>query len=230
MSKLGQIILNAEPLPLLKPPLTRTVRGRSFLTGFTLVEILLALLIFSIISGSLYFTVSVGLKAADRAKNNFEVFQELRICVRESEKDLRSFFYDEALDVTAFEGGADSLSFISYKPDGLYKITYYQQGRGFLRYIQKMVFEKAETDTEEIEKKISFLEGRVYHLASLLKKVEFKYLDIDKEWQDSWEAEGEYPAAIKVVFYFAGEKEEEAGYQFEDTISIPAGKKIIMKK
>lgn len=194
--------------------------------GFTLVETLFAVLLFVLISGALYFSVSIGIKTVERQKTNFEIFQELRICTREMKRDLRSFFYAEDIELEAFDGGVGSLSIISYKPEGLCKISYYQEGNDFFRSKQKLSFKKTGDDKKETQ----LAEAQTYRLACLLRKVEFEYLDENKDWQGSWDKDEEYPAAVKVIFFFEDALNEYDGYKFENVISVALGKKIFADK
>lgn len=202
------------------------VKKQSFPTGFTLVETLFAVLIFIIISGTLYFSVTVGLKTVERQKVNFEIFQELRICLREMKQDLRSFFYVEGIELESFDGTGTSFSLISYKPDGLYKIGYYQEGSGFFRSKQRVFFKKWEKDKKDMQ----LADGQSYLLSSLLKRVELEYLDENKNWCSAWDVDAEYPAAVRVTFFFKQDRDEDNGYKFVEVISIPSGKKIFAGK
>ncbi len=200
------------------PLLTRRCCGLKR-AGFTLIEILLALLIFTIICGSLYFGIRVGFKAIKQGRVNFEVFQELRVCLRELQRDLRSLFPKEIDDLEIFESSENFLSIICYKVDGLYKISYYQEPGGLFRSVEKILF----TQSIDNKRTIKLSKTHTAHLASLIKTIDFEYLNINNRWDSQWEA-GNYPQAVKVTFYFA--EEEGNKYKFQSVISVPAGWKI----
>ncbi len=192
--------------------------------GFTLIEILLALLIFTIITGSLYFSIHVGLESIKRGKANFEVFQDLRICTRELQRDLRGLFYEPLVELETFRGCESSFSVICYKVSGLYKVSYYPGGNSFFRSIQKLFF----TRTKEGEEIIQLSKDRIYELSSSLKKVNFEYLNADGNWQNEWDVNKQYPQAVKVTFLFVDNEKVE--HEFQNTISIPIGRNYWLSK
>lgn len=192
-------------------------------TGFTLIEVLLGVLIFVIICGSLYFSIHVGLNSIKRERADYQIFQELRVCLRQLRKDLRSTFYNKALEIETLSGDEHSLSLICYNVHGLYKISYYKQANDFLRSTEKIFF------TEENNKKtIEFSEPKIYHIAGLLKSVDFEYLSFDGSWKPCWDTNKMYPKAVGVTLYFVGQGKN--NYEFHTIISIPIGKKISMLK
>jgi len=187
--------------------------------GFTLIEILLALLIFTMICGSLYFGIRVGLKAIKRGRASFEVFQELRVCLRELQLDLRSLFPKEISGLEIFESSENFLSIICYKVNGLYKISYYQESGSLFRSVEKILF----TQSIDNKRTIKFSKTHTAHLASLIETIDFEYLNIDNRWDSQWDA-GNYPQAVRITFYFA--EEEGNKYKFQSVISVPSGWKI----
>lgn len=193
-------------------------------TGFTLIEILLALLIFTIITGSLYFSIHVGLECVKRGKANFEVFQELRICTRELQRDLRGLFYEPLLELETFKGDESSFSVICYKVSGLYKVSYYPGENSFFRSIQKLFFAR----TKESEEVIQLSKDRIYQLSSSLKKINFEYLNADGNWQNEWDVDKQYPGAVKVTFLFVDNEKVE--HEFQNIISIPTGRNYWLSK
>ncbi len=187
--------------------------------GFTLIEILLALLIFTIICGSLYFGIHVGFKAIKQGRVNFEVFQELRVCLRELQRDLRSLFPEKLSDLETFENAENFLSIICYEVDGLYKISYHQKQGGLFRSVEKILF----TQGADNKKTVKFSKTHTTHLANLIKTIDFEYLNIDNKWDSEWES-GNYPRAVKVTFCFVDKEGNK--YKFQSLVSIPAGYKI----
>lgn len=188
--------------------------------GFTLIEILVAVLIFTIIASSLYFSIYVGLKSIKRSRANFEIFQDLRVCNRELQEDLRSLFHEPAFEIETFEGGENQLSLNCYKVSGVYKISYYQEGNSLFRSVQKLFI----TQTEENKEPIQLSEGKTYQLSNVLKSIKFEYLDSEGTWQTEWgiEANADYPKAVRIIFDF--ENDEKIEYKFQNTVLIPAGK------
>lgn len=190
------------------------------LRGFTLVEILLGILIFSIISGSLYFAVNVGFKSFKKGKVDFEIFQELRFCLKELRADIRSLFYDASFEGGVFEGNGNSFSCICYEPRGLCRIGYYKEAEGFVKSVDRIIW----LDSFDEKRSMAFEKINVYHLADLVKRVDFEYLDSDYNWRDGWGVTGQYPRAVKITFYF--EDIYGAEQKFQNVVSIPVGRKI----
>jgi prepilin-type N-terminal cleavage/methylation domain-containing protein len=192
--------------------------------GFTLVEILLALLIFTIIIGSLYFSIYVGLKSIERGKVNFEIFQELRITLREIQRDLRGLFYEASTELETLEGDKNSLSIICYKTGGLYKVSYFLEDGGFFRSLEKVLFIQS-TDNEGT---IKFSDARTYQLSSLIKTIDFEYLDENSFWQADWHLNGQYPKAVRITLTFLDA--EGLAYEFQSMVSIPIGRRTLVVK
>lgn len=212
----------------------RLIKRYGFLTGFTLVEILIAVLIFVIISGSLYAAIHVGLDAVKHGKADFEVFQEVRICSKQIHQDIRSFFYDKSFGSPCFEGAETSFYMVCYKTGGIGKVSYGQEEEGFCRFVQKLFFSSPENEgnaaeppaeSESQEKKILWQEAKKFHLSSALKGVKFEYFDaVENEWLNQLTADMNYPKAVKVTFLFLDDKGIEQ--KFQTVFSIPTGKKV----
>ena len=190
--------------------------------GFTLIEILLAVLIFVVVVGSIYFTLGVGLRSVERTKENLETLQEVRIILRELEGDLRGLFYDERAELEVFSGGEDYLSFICYKVAGLYRINYYCQPGNTLRSLEKVVFSQSLDNKKTTE----FISPKSYHLSSLLRRINFEYLDGGGEWRTEWLDVTSYPQAVKATLVLVEDKEEA---EIESIISLPLAKRISLE-
>lgn len=216
----------------------QSIRRHDSLAGFTLVEILIAVLIFVIIGGSLYAAIHVGLDAVKHGKDNFEVFQELRICNKQIHQDIRSFFYDKSFGFPCFEGTEASFYMVCYKTGGIYKVSYGREEEVFYRSVEKLFSYPLEAETGEPpfdeassaesetgERKILWEEAKKYHLSSALKGIKFEYFDaVENEWLNQLTADRNYPKAVKVTFLFLDDKEIER--KFQTVFSIPTGKKV----
>jgi len=76
--------------------------------GFTLIEVLLAVSIFAVIAGSLYFSLRSGLLVFQRAEVGLSDQQTIRLVLARIEKDLRNALRYEPIP---FEGKGRSLAF-----------------------------------------------------------------------------------------------------------------------
>ncbi len=97
--------------------------------GFTLIEVLLGLMIFGIISVTLYNTFWLGLKI-DRKSNEINTtYQEARLAFELMSKDLENTFrYDFSASYpkqTSFDGSATEMSFLVPSDEGVRQVRYY---------------------------------------------------------------------------------------------------------
>ncbi len=107
----------------------RKMKNRRSQVAFTLVELLLALTIFSLISLSLYATFSSGLRLSKRAQEDHHVYQDIHWSVDILSRDLQNaVFFDvsnlEGVELS-FEGGPDTVAFLTQTEDGLKYVRYY---------------------------------------------------------------------------------------------------------
>lgn len=105
------------------------MRSKYFLKGFTLIEMLLGLSIFSIIAVSLYGTLDSALRLNRRSDDVNGIYCEARWVLDQMAGDLermRAFnFANSYPQLTAFSGSSDKISFLSSTDTGLKVISYY---------------------------------------------------------------------------------------------------------
>lgn len=81
--------------------------------GFTLVEVLITVCIFSIIIGSIYAAFNTGLLSYRKIDSSFESYQPARVALNKLELELKnSFAYKK--DDSYFKGQKDSLDFFTH--------------------------------------------------------------------------------------------------------------------
>lgn len=107
-----------------------TIRKQNYGTsGFTLIEFLLGVMIFSIIALSIYGTFSGGINLTRRSDGQNEIYREARWTFEWMAKDLENaVYYDFSKsypDQAAFVGAEDKISFILPAEDGLRVVSYY---------------------------------------------------------------------------------------------------------
>jgi len=104
-------------------------RKRNSLKGFTLIEILVALGIFSVVVLSLYGSFWAGMKINKRAHQNDNVYRQIAFGLEEMTRDLeQSVSYDFSQfqqGVNAFEGSSAEISFLLPTEEGLKQVHYY---------------------------------------------------------------------------------------------------------
>ena len=97
--------------------------------AFTLIELLLALIIFSMGALIIYGTFSGGLLISQRSEGQGEVYREARISLELMTKELESMvpydFTASSPEGTALKGDENKISFIVPTENGLKRISYY---------------------------------------------------------------------------------------------------------
>ena len=97
--------------------------------AFTLVELLLGLVIFSIISMSIYGVFWGGIKLDSRAETQNQVFREVRMTFDLIEKELENMiFYDFSeshSERSSFSGEINRITFLTSGNDGVNAVSYY---------------------------------------------------------------------------------------------------------
>lgn len=103
----------------------RTNKNRS---GFTLIEILLSLTIFSVIALTLYSTFATGMQLARRSENAAKIYREIRWSLERMKTDLQNTvdydFRRSYPDRRVFTGKPDRVSFLIATDQGLKRVTY----------------------------------------------------------------------------------------------------------
>jgi prepilin-type N-terminal cleavage/methylation domain-containing protein len=169
--------------------------------GFTLIEMLLAIVIFGIVSSSLYLSMRSGLALYKRSTEGLRQAHEITFFFNRLEEELRNSHYSTKHPFTAT---SERLEFPSV-------INEYEQDRATLSYV--LIGYTAKRG--RIEKKTTFLSQRRDAreekdiLAPYLEKCEFFYPFYDQEtetleWQDKWDSElyKSLPRAVKIKCSF----------------------------
>lgn len=187
--------------------------------AFTLIEVVIATAILSVIVVSIYGAFSVGIKAWHRGSEGGD-FQRTRTALLKLQKELRnSFFFSSA----PFKGASSELSFPLVMPgddkDRLCVITYYvkeDENTG-----HKSLVRKESPFTENSEDKEEALEKELFSVTSMNFKYAYRLGDAAAglEWRDDWlETQNNLPVAVKVSF-----KLDHGGEIYNKTIFIPQG-------
>ncbi len=96
--------------------------------GFTFIEVLMALLIFSIIAISLYSTFSMATSAWRKAEDANRIYREAKWCLDEISRSLKNTeFFDFSQnypDLKLFDGQADKISFLVVSDSRLKRVSY----------------------------------------------------------------------------------------------------------
>ena len=188
-------------------------------TGYTFVEVLITVLIFSIVMVGMYSVFQTGSIAYKKMDSAFELYQQARIIFNRMDADLKnSFIYSK--NKSAFFGNRQSLVFYtlldSFKIDG-----------GIFREIVKIRYEFSDSllrrsQTDGLEILMEEGRGKTEDLSGMLQGLFFQFAarDITESekhyvWQDIWPAkaneqdktqENLLPLAVKIELNLEGVK------------------------
>ena len=188
-------------------------------SGFTLLELLIALAISSIVFLVIISTYSLTMNTLEKWANREEDYYLARNIFRRMNDEVSSLYFisDSKNETSAVEGGEKTLSFYTtakslYFPFScLTRVTYEfitsDEGKSLL------IREEKPLVNFSLEEK-AYLKSYVW--SENLKDLNFKYSD-GKNWYDSWSSgkKNQIPRAIKLVLTFSREE------TFSTAIYIP---------
>lgn len=192
--------------------------------GFTFVELMLVVSIFSIVALAIYSTFDIGISAWKKAQEAQNLYQDIRLALDKMAADLENaVLYSEKEDFSNFEGKQDLISFYSLVETSqtipahhrLRKITYSLKDSGLLR------LEQSFTDPEE-----QAPEKDPEQIASGISSLEFSYAYTQEgeppyKWEDVWDNQQVIPKGVRVKL----ELETEKKLAFSRYVFIPTGVK-----
>ena len=102
---------------------------RKINSAFTLIELLLGLSIFSVVSLCLYASFSTGIHLSRRSEKNNKIYREIRWALEQMSLDLENaVFYDFSNSYPgklSFIGEDEKISFLLPSDEGLKVVSYY---------------------------------------------------------------------------------------------------------
>ena len=198
---------------------------RSNSTGFTIIELLLAISLFLLVSMSLFFSMRSGLQLYKRSDEGLATTHEIMFLLNTLTHELRNSFRYSSVP---FKGDERTLTFpsvlLTYDKDevftDIYKIEYNFKSRTLTKEKHSLSRNKDKKVTQKI-------------LHPLLKDMSFCFGFFDENekivvWKDEWplEFEGMFPQAIKVnliVTFFDKDMKRGIDKKIERKIWIPHG-------
>ena len=161
--------------------------------GFTFIELIMAVLIFSIVSLSIYYSFNLGIRAWQKADSSYRNRQEARYLLGLLSRELRTANNSKTI---MFRGGADSVSFCK-AANGLFKVSYsYDAGERAVYRVLQTYKENANSQPGIRSRLASGISG--FNLKFSYKK------DGKIEWDDLWEEEkGDIPYGVKVFLAYS---------------------------
>ena len=182
--------------------------------GITLVELMLALLITTVVIGAVYGSFRAGLSTWKKSDVKTTVYQNVRITLDQMTREIRSIFANPDNPAIKFIGSPQKLGFVCSMPPSLVKgingydlhsVTYFvadsrwEKGKALWKYDEVKPIPPALVafnlmplaDKTELEDEII---KKAEELLPMINEVKFRYYSGDS-WQDEWEEEGEAGAA-----------------------------------
>ncbi len=165
--------------------------------GFTLLELLIAITILSLIAVIIGSGVRLGIRAWERGEADNDTFQKIRYFSERIGRQIKSVYpYQIEADgekVIAFRGKSDSIFFVTSS------VMHSEGGFKWISYSVKddslMIQEGLLPDKKVMEK--VFKEGEV--LDAEISELKFEYFSSkDKEWKESWDSKTDLPGAVKI--------------------------------
>ncbi|HAH21276.1 MAG: hypothetical protein A2Y00_02415 [Omnitrophica WOR_2 bacterium GWF2_43_52] len=185
-----------------------------FCSGFTLIEMLIVAVTFSVISLALYASLSNGIRIWQRIYNNDVAPEEREIFLDRFAHDLRNSGSFQMID---FLGEKDSLTFQTIvNSRQLQKTTVGKVSYGFNQ--QTATLDREEADFSRV---CEGKDGVITHSLSNIRSLAFYYYYYSKEdkeylWLD--EAASDMPLAVRMKMEYLDEQKNET---FVTTVAIP---------
>lgn len=201
--------------------------------GFTLVEVLVAILIVSIVLSTIYASYSGTFKIAKSSEYAEKVYDMMRITADRMIQDIESLTPQKnsyelllsASEVTSESGQIEfissaGLSYTDGRSTANARIRYYltkeSEGEGYSLW---------RSDSASIN---TFKEGsspKGFLLCNRLKSIRYTMFDQSGMQYDTWSSvsrSGKVPASVLIRFEFLNENENNEPYKFMTRIAIPA--------
>lgn len=200
-------------------------------TGFTFIELLIAISIFAVVAIALYSTLFAGISVWKRSSEGGDVYQDVRLTFNDITKDLRNIVYMYTKDeesIFSFFGMIDEIVFVtlegSFFEEDISRKELVKVAYRFDEDADELIRIKADKslgfDVEKAEKEI-LLNGVEEF------KLEYCYDSGDDDdpylWKEEWEDEDlRIPRGVRVTFHIETENKKEP-LEFTKTIFIPTG-------
>ncbi len=215
-------------------------------SGFTLLEIMLAVLILGLVVSMVTVSLSGSINAIDITMKQGELYYRAQVAMERISEDLASALLTSDMEFIGEQGGGSgdqstllsfsSMAHLVLDPEndepGLGRISYVVQAdqdhNGHLLLLRSDVLQRPTEDgkgTNEVE---------AFILADRLRSVTLTFLDHLGEEQTSWDttvpagddeakAERRLPAAVTCRLEFWRDEEEEQTLSFQTTVLLPTG-------
>jgi len=207
--------------------------------GFTLVELLLAIFIFSIVVSTVYGSYRITFGLVNRTEQKLEIAGRAHVVMERITEDISSLVHTDGASLTGEQHEnsgmrGDSLSFVSAVHIGLtkkddlggYSLIQYSaeedEGTGLLNLYRSGSPLLPGTDGDDTE-------GQKYLLCDGLKEIKFSYFNDEGVESEEWRSQEDesapknqdFPVMVAIVLQFAESPESEQTSIFTTSVALP---------
>lgn len=174
--------------------------------GFTLVEVLVALTILTMVLSIIFAAMSLGIRSWEKGSNIEETAQDLRALSTRLSNEIGSMYpyiiYINGAKTYVFQGERERLGFVTTNENSMPDLP--RGGAKWVNYFLDrdnglVVREKILPDSSVMEDK----DGRLTEVEPSVQQIGFQFLD-NSIWNDSWDANDKkgLPEAVRVNLTF----------------------------
>ncbi|MBI5212970.1 MAG: prepilin-type N-terminal cleavage/methylation domain-containing protein [Nitrospirae bacterium] len=165
--------------------------------GFTLLELLIAITILSLIAVIIGAGIRLGIRAWERGEADNDNSQKIRYFSERFSRQVKSVYpYQIEIDgekAIAFKGKSDSIFFVTSS------VAHSEGGLKWIAYFLKddnLIVQEGDLPDKKVMEKV-FKEGEIFD--SGVSELKFEYFSSkDKEWKKSWDSKTDLPGAVKI--------------------------------
>ncbi|MBU1086053.1 MAG: prepilin-type N-terminal cleavage/methylation domain-containing protein [Candidatus Omnitrophica bacterium] len=191
--------------------------------GFTLLELLIGITIFAIISGAVYTSLYLGVKVWKHEEKNNSSLQEIILTFELIETNLFSTFINPENENIKFKGSADRLEFFRVNnAEQLESVCFYLDSAAEKDSAELLVLRKRYSLPDQQQPEVS-----PEIVNNQIKNFKLSYFNNkENKWNEDWPEELLLPSQVKVEIDFKLNDSADSALHFEKYISIPAANKI----
>lgn len=221
--------------------------------GFTLLEVLLAMALFSIIALATVKQISLIRSTKDAAFDEIDLYSNTRAALSLMENDLSQAFHvlyedlgedaqtaisqNSQVPHTLFDGRKTEMIFTALSHRNYYagkreceqtEVSYFLQPKKGSN-LQSLV----KRESERIDSNL-YQGGPTYTLVDNIVSMEFQYLDTKTgKWQDAWNSDSgnfrdRFPQAIKIKLVVANEKKKQLKIETFMKVALPNNEMVLV--
>lgn len=176
------------------------MRAHSCQKGFTLIEVLVAMSILSIILGVIYSSFFAASRASKMVELDEDVYQTARSLFAMLTTELRSVYFDPTSGLGGLNGSGNSIGFVTTshvrkakdsKEGFMAEVSYFfdSSSLGEQEYLIKSVDPSVDSDYDS--------GGRLYPLTDRVEEMNITYhYPEDDEWLEEWRSESADPEEL----------------------------------